>query len=189
MRQPTINNIQLGSKMNLLSMNPKLGILATIVTGSILAATFHSITLASPAEHYDRQQMNLGKMQEYMKIRLAKLAERLKIKSSQQAVWEEFSKSVEMLADRNEKKPNADADADAATISRYRADRAAEFANKLSRITDATAKLQAALPPDQRKILDQTAQRFLRHEQGVGHNHRRPYRDENAHGQDRHGAS
>ena len=89
--------------MNLLSMNPKLGILATIVTGSILAATFHSIALASPAEHYDRQQMNQGKMQEYMKIRLAKLAERLKIKSSQQAVWEEFSKSVEMLADRNEK--------------------------------------------------------------------------------------
>jgi len=173
--------------MKLLSMNPKLGILATIVTGSILAATFHSIAMASPAEHYDRQQMIQEKMQEHMKIRLDKLAERLEIKSSQQAVWEEFAKSVEMLADRNAKKPGDDADA--ASISRYRADRATEFAKKLTKIADATAKLQAALSADQRKILDQTAQRFLRHEQGVNHTHQRLYRDENAHGPDQHGAS
>lgn len=174
-------------------MNPKLGILATVVTGSILAATFHSIAMASPAEHYDRQQMIQEKMQEHMqehmKARLDKLAERLEIKSSQQAVWEEFSKSVETLADRNGKKPGDDADA--ATISRYRADRAAEFASKLSRIADATAKLQAALSADQRKILDQTAHRFLRHEHGAGSAHHGMDRGQNDHGwnQYEHGAS
>jgi len=173
--------------MNLLGMNPKLGILATIVTGSILIATFHSIAMAAPAENYGRQQMNQGKMQEHMKTRLDKLAERLEIKSSQQAVWEEFSKSVETLADRNAKQPVDDADA--ATISRYRADRATEFANKLTRIADATAKLQAALSADQRKILDQTAHRFLRHDQGASHTHHGLCRDGNEHGRDPHGAS
>lgn len=170
-------------------MNPKLGILATVVTGSILAATFHSIAMASPAEHYDRQQMIQEKMHDHMKIRLDKLAERLEIKSSQQAVWEEFAKSVETLADRNAKKPGDDADA--ATISRYRADRATEFASKLSRIADATAKLQAALSADQRKILDQTAHRFLRHEHGAGSAHHGMDRGQNDHGwnQHEHGAS
>lgn len=175
--------------MNLFGMNPKLGILATVVTGSILAATFHSIAMASPAEHYDRQQMIQEKMHDHMKIRLDKLAERLEIKSSQQAVWEEFAKSVETLADRNAKKPGDDADA--ATISRYRADRATEFASKLSRIADATAKLQAALSADQRKILDQTAHRFLRHEHGAGSAHHGMDRGQNDHGwnQHEHGAS
>lgn len=175
--------------MNLFGMNPKLGILATVVTGSILAATFHSIAMASPAEHYDRQQMIQEKMHDHMKIRLDKLAERLEIKSSQQAVWEEFAKSVETLADRNAKKPGEDADA--ATISRYRADRATEFASKLSRIADATAKLQAALSADQRKILDQTAHRFLRHEHGAGSAHHGMDRGQNDHGwnQHEHGAS
>jgi hypothetical protein len=170
--------------MNLLNMNPKLGILATIVTGTILMTTFHSIAMATPAEPYDQKQMNQEKMHEHMKVRLDRLAERLEIKSSQQAVWEEFAKSVEMLADRNAKKPNDDADA--ATISRYRAEKATEFANKLNRIADATAKLQTALSEDQRKILNQTAHRFLRYDQGAGHTHHGMNREGKEHGWDQH---
>jgi len=155
--------------MKLLSINPKLGILATIVTGSILIMTFRTIAIATPAEHYDRQKMDQEQMQqhmqEHMKTRLDKLAQRLEIKASQQAVWEDFAKSVETLAVRNAKRP-AD-DADAAIIARYRADRVTELGNKLSKVADATAKLQAALTEDQRKILDQTAHHFLRHEHGA----------------------
>jgi hypothetical protein len=170
--------------MNLLNMNPKLGILATIVTGTILMTTFQSIVMATPAEPYDQKQMNQEKMHEHMKVRLDRLAERLEIKSSQQAVWEEFAKSVEMLADRNAKKPNDDADA--ATISRYRAEKATEFANKLTKIADATAKLQTALSEDQRKILNQTARRFLRYGQDVSHTHHGMNREGKEHGWDQH---
>jgi hypothetical protein len=119
-----------------------------------------------------------------MKVRLDKLAERLEIKSSQQAAWEEFAKSVEVLADRNPKKPKDDADA--ATISRYRAEKATEFANKLTKIADATAKLQTALSEDQRKILNQTAHRFLHHDQGVNHTHHGMNHEGNEHGWDQH---
>lgn len=165
-------------------MNPKLGILATIVTGAILMTAFHSIAMANPAENHDQMQTNQEKMQEHMKARLDRLAERLEIKSSQQAAWEEFAKSVEMLADRNIKKPNDSADA--ATISRYHAERATEFAKKLTKIADATAKLQSALSADQRKILDQTAHRFLHYDQGANHMHHGTNRDGNGRGWDLH---
>ena len=170
--------------MNLICMNPRLGILATIVTGAILISTFHSIAMAATSENYDQRQMNREKMHEQMKVRLDKLAERLEIKSSQQAAWEEFAKSVEVLADRNTKKPKDDADA--ATISRYRAEKATEFANKLTKIADATAKLQTALSEDQRKILNQTAHRFLHHDQGVNHTHHGMNHEGNEHGWDQH---
>ncbi len=172
-------------------MNPKLGLLATIVTGAILMTAFYSIAMANPAEHRDHKQMNPEQMQQYrqehMKIGLDRLAQRLEIKASQQAVWEDFTKSVEMLTDQNAKKP--DDDADAATIAHYRADRAAVFASKLNRIADATSRLQAMLSEDQRKIFNQTAHRFLRHGQGVSHAHHGLYRDEKEHGRDQHGAS
>ena len=99
------------------------------------------------------------------------MAERLEINSSQQAAWEEFAKSVEAMAERDAKKPDADADADAATISRYRADRANQLAAKLNRIADATAKLQAALNEDQRKILNRASHRFLHDGHAWGHEH------------------
>ena len=104
-----------------------------------------------------------------MQARLDRLAQRLEIKASQQAVWEDFAKSIESLPDWNAKKPGDDADA--ATIARYRANRASEMAGKLTRIADATARLQAALSEDQRKILNQTAQLMLHREHRFGRMH------------------
>ena len=170
--------------MNLLNMNPKLGMLSTIAIGTILTITLHSYAMAASAENHGQKQMRQEQMHDHLKARLDKLAERLEIKASQQAVWEEYAKSVEMLADRTTKKPNDDADA--ATISRYRAESATEFADKLNKIADATAKLQAALSADQRKILDQNAHRFLRHERGAYLARHGTNREENGHGWDRH---
>ena len=174
--------------MKILSINPKLGLLATVVTGSILMTAFYSIAMANPAEHCDHRQMNQEQMQQYrqehMKIGLDRLAHRLEIKASQQAVWEDFAKSVETLADQNEKKPGDDADA--ATIAHYRADRAAEFAGKLNKIADATSKLQAVLSEDQRKVFNQTAHRFLRHGQDGGRFHHGMDRDGKGHRWDQH---
>ena len=119
---------------------------------ALLIPTFQSAALANE-EHCNQKHMSPEKMHEHIKARLDKLAERLEIKPSQQAVWEEYAKSVESLAERGVKRP-AD-DADAATILRYRADRTTEFAKKLTAIADATAKLQKALTEDQRKTLNQ----------------------------------
>jgi hypothetical protein len=166
------------------NMNPKMGILATIVTGGILISTLHSIGMAAAAENYDQKQANQEEMQEHMKLRLDKLAARLEIKASQQALWEEFAKSVGILADGHVKKPNVDADA--ATISRYRAEKATEFANKLTKIAKATAKLQAALSEDQRKILNQSAQLFLRYDHGLSHTRQGMNHDRHDHGWNQH---
>jgi hypothetical protein len=133
------------------------------------------------------EQMSPEKMHEHMKARLDKLAERLEIKSSQQAAWGEFAKSVGMLAERSMKKPNDDADA--ATILRYRAEKATEFAKKLTRIADATAKLQTALTEDQRKILNQTSRRFLHKHHGWNHKHHGLDREGHEHEWDQRGNS
>jgi len=150
--------------------------LPTMVIVASLMVFFHSVAMASPDGHCDQKQMTPEKMHEHMKVRLDKLADRLEIKSSQQAVWDEFAKSIQMLAERHVKEPNDDADA--ATISRYKAERAAEFAKNLSRIADATAKLQTALNEDQRKILNQESHRFLHKDHGWRNMH---------HGQDHEG--
>jgi len=155
-------------------MNIKLNklMLPIIAIGAFLIPAFQSVALAS-GEHYDQTQISTEGMHEHIKARLDKFAERLEIKASQQAVWEEYARSVESLADRSSKKPKDDADA--ATISRYRADRVTEFAKKLTVIADATAKLQKALTEDQRKILTQVVRRH-------GHHHMRHGWQHNNHG-------
>lgn len=179
--------------MKLSYMYSKLGLLATLATGTILIASFNSIAMADPSAHCNHPQMTQEQMQqsmqERMKTRMDRLAQRLEIKASQQAVWEGFAKSFETLPEHNAKMP-AD-DSDAATIARYHADRAAEMAGKLTKIADATAKLEAALTPDQRKIFDQTAQLFLHHRHGADFGHHGMERGEMRHGrdQDERGAS
>ena len=147
-----------------MNIKPSILILPTIAIAALLMTTFHSVAMASPGGHCDpkqmsRERMSPEKVHEHMKARLGKLAERLEVKASQQAAWEEFAKSVGMMAEQGVKKPNDDADA--AAISRYRAEKATEFAKKLTRIADTTAKLQKALTEDQQKILNQAARRFL----------------------------
>jgi hypothetical protein len=146
-------------------MNIKLSklMLSIIALGALLLPTFQSVAVASPDEHQDQKQIRAEKMHEHVKAGLDKLAERLEIKASQQTAWEEYAKSVETLADRSAKRP--DHDADAATISRYRAERATEFAKKLTVIADATDKLQKVLTEDQRKILSEVLRRH-------DHNHK-----------------
>jgi len=133
-----------------------------ILLAALLITTFHPVAMADTGGYCNKkghEQMSAEKMQEHMKANLGKLSERLEIKSSQQATWGEFAQSVETLTARNIKKP--DEGADAATVSRFRADRATEFARKLTEIANATAKLQTVLTEDQRKILNQASHRFL----------------------------
>jgi len=152
--------------------------LLLLIGGLVLALSWGVSFSEGQNSQHDQSQINTERMHEHMKAGLDKLAERLELKSSQQAAWEEFTKSVEPLAERSVKKPNDDADA--AAIARYHAERATEFARKLTGIADATAKLQKVLTEDQRKILNQVSRRFLHKDHGWhGHAHEQ---DHGAHG-------
>ena len=166
--------------------------LPAIAIAVLLMATFHPVAMADSGGHCDskhmsREQMTPEKLHEHMKARLDKLAGRLEIKASQQAAWEEFAKSVGMMAEQNVKKPSDDADA--AAISRYRAEKATEFAKKLTGIADATAKLQKVLTGDQRKILNQTARHFLHKDHGWSHRSHGMDREGHEHEMDQHGGT
>jgi hypothetical protein len=104
------------------------------------------------------QRHHAEHMQMRLKARLARMASRLEIKASQQGAWAEYTKARESLVANRPARPASDADA--ATIARTRADFAADMARKLAVISDATAKLQAVLAPEQRKVLDEMARRF-----------------------------
>lgn len=112
---------------------------------------------------------------ERLKTRLAKWAERLEIKASQQGAWQAYANAYGAMIDRHVKRPNDDADA--AALGHYRAEVAANRARMLAQLADATAKLQAVLTPDQRKTLDDIA-RNSRH-RGHGWRHERGLRDDN----------
>jgi len=145
-------------------------LLPAVTVGALLMATWGSVAAAGPDGHADQMQMKSERMHELIKARLDKLAERLEIKSSQQGAWEEFTKAFEPPAERNIKK--SDENADAATVARNRAERAGEVAKRLNRIADATAKLQAVLTEDQRKILNQVSRRFMHKHHGWGEKRR-----------------
>lgn len=85
---------------------------------------------------------------------LEREAAMLEIKASQQAAWDAYvGARLDLMASFDKTKPLAP-DADAAAMARQRADRAEAMAQGLGKLADATAKLQAALTDDQRKVLD-----------------------------------
>ena len=150
-----------------MNIKPSALTLPAIAIAALLMTSFHSIAMAESGMHCDHKHMSSGQMDpekihDQMKNKLDKLAERLEIKSSQQAAWGEFAKSVEAMAEQHAKKPKDDADA--AAISRYQAERATEFAKKLTRIADSTGKLQKLLTGDQRNILNQASHHYLHSE-------------------------
>ena len=119
----------------------------------------------------DRAQMR-ARMQARMSQRLDRLAARLEIKASQQDAWGQYRKTAESLMQDRPQRPARDADA--ATLMRFRAEMAQRRAKSLLTMADATAQLQQALEPNQRKVLDEITRNFGRqgrHGGGGGHHH------------------
>jgi HD-GYP domain-containing protein (c-di-GMP phosphodiesterase class II) len=135
-----------------------------IATCTLILFGFQPVAMATGEQQAEHLQADNRNLHEHFKARLDKLAERLEIKASQQNAWDAFSKSLEALIEHKVK--TIDENADAATIARYQADRANEFAGKLNVVADATSTLQKSLNEEQRKILNQVSRHFLhrRHE-------------------------
>ncbi len=101
-------------------------------------------------------------MRERMHAHLDQMAKRLQINTSQQDAWTDYTKSVEGLFGMRPTRPAADADA--AAVTRFRAELAQNHAQKLAQLADATAKLQQILDPGQRKTLNE----IVRHQGTMG---------------------
>jgi len=105
----------------------------------------------------DRTQMR-ERMQTRMKQRLDRMAARLEINASQQDAWAAFRQAREsVMTGTMPQRPGQDADA--ATITRFRAEMAKRRADLMIVMADATAKLQEVLDPNQRKVLDEMSRR------------------------------
>lgn len=145
------------------TLNKLFRVLPAVTISAILMTTDSSTALANPMGSDEQKPACAGHQRGSMKGRLDKIGERLEIKASQQAAWEAYAKAYRALADWQAKKP--DLNADAATSARYRAEMVTDLAKKLTRIADATAKLQAVLSVDQQKVFN----RITRHSHHRGH--------------------
>ncbi len=128
-------------------------VLCLLALSSLAAAAAPVQTAATeataPQDSAARQQQLKARVQ----ARLQRMAERLQIDASQQAAWAAYAQTVESLFAAARPKPPADADA--AALLRFRAERASAHAQKLSQLAEATATLQQVLTPEQRQTLDQ----------------------------------
>ena len=97
---------------------------------------------------------------------LNELGARLEITASQEQAWQGFRGAfIEFMAPSRPASVHADhTPLDAAELARLHADRAEDRAHKLSKLADATARLQQVLGPDQRLVLNESAHRFVHHE-------------------------
>jgi cell pole-organizing protein PopZ len=153
-----------------LTHTKSLRLLAAIAVSATLMTGFTSSVLANPdaPPFTEAQKQEWAKhRQEHIKARLAKMAQRLEIKTSQQNAWQAYVQTIETIGTTAWKKPGTGTP-DAATIARHRADMASEHARKAAQIADATAKLQEVLSPEQRKTFDQ----IVMHAQHRGHHWR-----------------
>jgi len=138
----------------------------------LAAAALVSLPLCSMAQDHPYGERWHGAemhehMQQHMQQHLDKLAARLEIRASQQEAWSGFAAAVHAMAPTAPPQPPA-RDLDAAARARQAADHAGEMARKLSALADATSKLEQALDPSQRKVLDEVARHFGHHRHGHG---------------------
>lgn len=122
---------------------------------ALLTTTYFSLAQAYPMGAEKDSQTRSEEIRDFAKSRLDKLANRLEIKVSQQAAWDEYAGTVAAMAEQGVQRP--DDKADATAIARYRAEKTAEMSRKLSKIADATAKLQAVLTEEQAKMFNQVS--------------------------------
>lgn len=150
---------------------PGLALLAIALLASLPPAAMSQSTndtVAAASDATARQE----KIKARLQTRLARMAERLQITAAQQDAWAAYAQTVESLIPSERTRPPADADA--AALVRFRSERAAEHAQKLARLADATSALQQVLTPEQQQTLNEMTRRIGRgwHGKRGGHGRR-----------------
>lgn len=122
-----------------------------LVAGAfIVAASLSSAGAADAADDHAGQRAK--HRQEWLRVELDKEPNRLEITASQEALQTYTSAQIAFAGRAVGKHEEA---ADAARLTKRRAERMAELAHKLATLADATTRLQVVLSPEQRKILDE----------------------------------
>lgn len=140
-------------------MNIRKFLTVSLATTSLFAAAVPAVSYAKgqPEARPGQQQRQMPSAQEraeWVKKSLDRQASMLEIKASQQEAWDAYAAAARELFDvRGERKQPADG-SDAATMMRDRAEWARQSSERLGKLADATASLQAVLSPEQRKVLD-----------------------------------
>jgi len=152
--------------MNVRKQVPWTALLAVVLVAALpLAAMAQQQRETEDPPHAEQMHKY---MQERMEKHLDRLAARLEIRASQQEAWKAFASAVRATVPAAPPAPPPK-DLDAAALARRGADRAADRAKHLEQLADATAKLQQALDPPQREVLNQAARHFAHrmHEMGA----------------------
>lgn len=158
-----------------------------------LAAGVLGATFVAPAAAADKPPMavesthseSAQRIAKHLQMRLDELSARLQIKASQEPAWQAFSNAYRdlitaHLAQREQALAGA-AEVDAAALARKHADWAADHAQKLARLADATAKLQQGLDADQRLVLNEVARHFAQERMASGPMHEWHFAHHGAH--------
>jgi len=114
---------------------------------------------AAPAHHHKDLSEGIAR---HVQMHLDHLGERLEIKASQEPAWQAFASA---FRDFHEAPADAGASRDgpvgAAEMTRRMAQHAAQRAQRLARLADATSALEQVLVPDQRQVLDAATRHFV----------------------------
>ncbi len=131
--------------------------LAAFATATLLAVGTALPIHAAPDEREGMAE-HAQHRHAWLKSRLDQAAQRLEIRASQMPAWAALSEAMLALpADRPGALTTA---AGAGAIAQGMADRAAAHAAHAAAVATATLALEEVLDPNQRKLLDQMAQRF-----------------------------
>jgi len=134
--------------------------LAALIAGSALAVAIPVLAQSTPGEtrppYYERMRKSQTPPSPPLN-RFDKMAQQLQITPAQQSVWNQYRAAIETQMRAKPTLPPAGA-SDAVTMLRWRADRAADQARKLTAIADATDVLQRSLDGEQRKRLNELVQ-------------------------------
>jgi hypothetical protein len=142
-------------------------LLATAVAAGAIGG--RAMAQTPPATRDGPAADHAARVAHHVQEQLDRLADRLEIKASQQPAWQAFRSAFADTMTPHAEALKPGTEPDAATLARALAEHASAHAKQLSRLADATAKLQQALGPDQRAVLDEVARRFVHEHAPQGH--------------------
>lgn len=116
-----------------------------------------------------------ARMAKFHQDRLDRLHDALKLTSTQQSAWQAYAKAEMALASPMAAPPQK---ADPAALAQFRADRAAEMAQRMAAVSKGTSALWKTLTPAQRTTFEQLATRGGRHRPGMMMGGRPPMPDQ-----------
>ena len=153
-------------------MKTKLSSSLSLALGIACSSLFIALPVHAEEQHWQHGEQARGHdahaRQAWVKQGLDKEATILEIRPSQQAAWDEYAAAtLEVAASfKDDMQGKTSESLDAAGLLRQRADHLTEAAKNVSKLADATEKLQAVLSTEQRTVL----KRLVAHH-GFAHGH------------------